>query len=126
MTEVLGFHHLALKCANLEPMVTFYRDGLGLPEVDRHTDDRGLRSVWLSLAPGLLMLERSESSGPPDPTEFEDDPPGYHLMALRIAPAARATYRGRLAALGHPVVHETVYTIYFRDPEGRRVGLSTL
>ncbi|MGC4063236.1 MAG: hypothetical protein QM784_01010 [Polyangiaceae bacterium] len=29
-----------------------------------------------------------------------------------------------MTAAGHPVIHESDYTLYLRDPEGHRVGLS--
>jgi hypothetical protein len=49
-----------------------------------------------------------------------DVPAGtMEMLAFAIAPAERAAYAQRL-----PVEHETRFTLYIRDPDGRRVGLS--
>ena len=50
--------------------------------------------------------------------------PGLHLVALRIERAARADWLRRLAAAGVAVEARTAFTLYVRDPEGNRVGLS--
>jgi hypothetical protein len=55
---------------------------------------------------------------------WNDGRPGLHLVALRIGLADRQAWEDRLAAAGVPVVHRTGFTIYVRDPEGNRVGLS--
>jgi catechol 2,3-dioxygenase-like lactoylglutathione lyase family enzyme len=122
---VLAFHHVAVQCADLERCERFYREVLGLPVLRRWPrDGGGDRSVWLSVgtADGFLALERADE--PPERRPWRDGKPGLHLVALRIAASERAAWEGRLAAAGVPVVHHTRWTIYFRDPEGNRVGLT--
>jgi hypothetical protein len=46
------------------------------------------------------------------------------LIALRIERAAREAWERRLAAAGVAVEARTAFTLYVRDPEGNRVGLS--
>ena len=113
-------HHLAIKVRDLAACERFYREELGLPLLQRHADDSGRpRSVWLDLGGGaILMLERA-GAGATDDRFFSDDAPGLHLFALRIDRADRARLAARLS-----VVAETKYTIYVRDPEGNRIGLS--
>jgi len=69
-----------------------------------------------------FYLERADE--PPEPRPWRDGAPGLHLLALRIAPGERRTWEDRLEAAGVLVVHRTRWTIYFRDPEGNRIGLS--
>lgn len=119
---VSGFHHLALKARRPGPLASFYRDVFGLEERARHVDEEGLRSVWLALEDGLLMVERADRDDPPPP--FEAAPSGWHLLAFRINLQDRARWASRLAELGHPMVSETSYSMYFTDPEGHRFALS--
>jgi catechol 2,3-dioxygenase-like lactoylglutathione lyase family enzyme len=119
-----AFHHLAIQCAELERCEPFYRDLLGLPVLQRATGDDGrARSVWLGLGGGgFLALEAAGEA--PDQRPWVDGRPGLHLVALRIEAGGRAEWEARLAAAGVEVVHRTRWTIYVRDPEGNRVGLS--
>lgn len=116
-----GLHHLAVLVADLDRAERFYAGVLGLPVVRRWDDDEGRpRSVWVGLAgDAFLAIERARG-GPPR----ADGAPGWHLVALAIAPAEREAWRGRLAAAGHPVERESAYTLYARDPEGNLVALS--
>jgi catechol 2,3-dioxygenase-like lactoylglutathione lyase family enzyme len=120
----LGFHHVAIQCADLDRCERFYRDVLGFPVLRRWPrEGGGERSVWLSLGDGeFLALERAEE--PPVPHAWRDGKPGLHLVALRIAPGERRAWEDRLEAAGVLVVHRTRWTIYFHDPEGNRIGLS--
>jgi catechol 2,3-dioxygenase-like lactoylglutathione lyase family enzyme len=125
---VRSFHHVAIQCSDLGACERFYREVLELPVLRRWPrPGGGDRSVWLGVGDGFLALERVDgaegaprSAGSP----WRDRIPGPHLMALRIAPAERSGWEARLAARGVPVAHRTRFTLYFRDPEGNRVGLS--
>jgi catechol 2,3-dioxygenase-like lactoylglutathione lyase family enzyme len=121
---VQGLHHLAIRCAELERCERFYREVLGLPVLQRHPGADGQeRSVWLGLGGGaFLALERAEDAGEGRP--WSDGRAGLHLVALRIGAAERAGWEARLAAAGVEVVHRTSWTLYLRDPEGNRIGLS--
>jgi catechol 2,3-dioxygenase-like lactoylglutathione lyase family enzyme len=121
---VHGVHHLAIQCAELERCERFYREVLGLPVLQRGAGADGQeRSVWLGLgASAFLALERAEEA--PEGRPWSDPRAGIHLLALRIGAAERSTWEARLAAAGVEVVHRTRWTLYLRDPEGNRVGLS--
>lgn len=123
-----GLHHVAIKASDPDRVAAFYRDVLGLAEVARHAlPGGGTRSVWLECGGAILMVERSMAgTASAAPAEFAQDPPGVHLVALRIDAGQRDAWRQRLAAAGRPVVHETEWTLYTQDPEGNRIGLSTL
>jgi len=129
----LSFHHLAIRCSDLGACERFYREVLGLEVVARWPrEGGGERSVWLGMADGFLALERLEHGpGRPPPEEgveqaspWRDGDEGLHLVALRIRPDERRVWEARLAERGVPIVHRTRWTIYLRDPEGNRIGLS--
>jgi glyoxylase I family protein len=149
-----GVHHLAIAVRDLAATEAFYEKVLGLPilrrwaaggerpgerqregedeprraergpraaPLDPAPDVSSARSTWLDLGDGaFLALERTGG----DVTERDDQTPGLQMFALRISREARAGWETRLAAAGVPVVHRTAYTLYLRDPEGNRVGLS--
>jgi catechol 2,3-dioxygenase-like lactoylglutathione lyase family enzyme len=120
---IRGFHHIALQCGDLGVCERFYRDVLGLPVVRRWpAEGGGDRSVWLGTGDGFLALERAGE--PPAVGPFVEGRAGFHLFALRIDRARRGEWEARLAASGTPVVHRTAFTLYVRDPEGNRIGLS--
>lgn len=123
-----GLHHVAIKSTDPERLAAFYRDVLGLEEVARHAlaGSPGIvRSVWLGLGAGvLLMIERGDPS-PQPARRFDDGSPGLHLIAFAIDAADSGAWRARLEAAGREVVHATAFTMYVQDPDGNRVGLSS-
>ncbi|WP_437328809.1 VOC family protein [Sorangium sp. So ce381] len=118
----LSVHHLAVVVRDLARAEAFYAGVLGLPVARRWTDDAGApRSVWLDLGGGaFLAVERAEAAGP----TRADEAPGWHCVALGIAPSEREAWRRRLAAGGVVVERESAYTMYARDPDGNLVALS--
>ena len=121
--RVLAFHHIAIQCTDLGACERFYREVLGLEVLRRWPGPGGVdRSVWLALGDGFLALERAQAE--PERRAWRDGVPGLHLLALRIAPSERAAWEARFESRGVSVVHRTRWTIYVRDPEGNRIGLS--
>ncbi len=106
----MRIHHVALRTDDLERLERFYAGTLGLV-VTRRQD---ARSVWLDAGGTILMLERRE------PGEPAVDPRSMEMFAFTVEPA-------RAHALGAAVAIEgrTASTLYVRDPDGRRVGLSS-
>jgi catechol 2,3-dioxygenase-like lactoylglutathione lyase family enzyme len=110
-------HHVALRVADCERAAAFYSGLLGLPERRRLTDDGGaLRAIWLDADGALLMLERALRGG-------GDAAGSGHLLAFAIDDLA--AWQRRLAAAGIAVEDRTEFTLYVRDPDGHRVGLTT-
>lgn len=111
----LRIHHLALRAHDLEATTAFYVDLLGLEEVRAERP----RAVWLGLADGgVLMVEARGGEEPPVPAGSMD------LCAFRVTDARRRSIR-EAARLRGCFDGETAYTVYLRDPDGRRVGVST-
>jgi catechol 2,3-dioxygenase-like lactoylglutathione lyase family enzyme len=125
--DVLGFHHLAIQVRDLPAMERFYRETLGLAELRRWPapNGDGDRSVWVDVGGGaFIALERVAGGATAREDAERAARPGLHLIALGIARGARGEWERRLAAAGHPVEARTAFTLYVRDPEGNRVGLS--
>jgi glyoxylase I family protein len=119
-----GVHHVAIQVRNLAAMEAFYGGVLGLPVLRRWQGEDGERSIWFDLHDGgFLAIERVHGP-PPAHDGWNTEAAGIHLVALAIARVDRNAWEAHLTAAGHEVVHHTDYTIYVRDPEGNRVGLS--
>ncbi len=109
----MRLHHLALRTRDVPRLRAFYADVLGLPG-ERASD----ASVWLRTGGAIVMIE---AAGPDEPAV----PPGsLELVAFAIDEDEKPAWRARLAARGVVLEAETAFTLYFRDPDGRRVGVS--
>ena len=109
----------------LEAVVTFYRDGLGLEEIDRFEGHAGYDGVMLGLPGRQYHLEFTQhAGGDPCPAPSDDN-----LLVLYIPDAAQyQRLCERLVRLGNPPV-EPVNPYWrgrsttFEDPDGWRVVL---
>ena len=123
MSSPTAVHHIAIKVRDLARAEHFFVQTLGLAVLRRWPapDGSGERSLWLDLGAGVfLALERSPNQRKP----LAMDDPGLHLLALRIERAERQAWIDRLNKAGVPVYDQTAFTIYCKDPEGNRIGLS--
>lgn len=117
----MRLHHLALGAADVERVAEFYRDLLGLAELERHhAEDGALRSIWLDLGGAILMVERSEAAA----RQVEGVGRGPFLIAVRCTAEERGGLERALEAAGHPIEDRTDHSSYTRDPEGNRVAVS--
>ena len=109
-------HHLALRVADVERSAAFYAGVLGLAECRRlPAEDGSLRSVWLEADGVLLMLERRlRGAGAEEGTG--------HVLAFAVDDLP--SWEARLRAAGVTVEDRTAHTLFVRDPDGHRVGLS--
>jgi glyoxylase I family protein len=119
-----GVHHVAIQVRDLAAMEKFYGGVLGLPVLRRWPGEDSDRSIWFDLHDGGFLAVEWVAGGPPRHDGWNTDALGIHLVALAIKRAERDAWEAHLAAAGVPVVHRTDYTLYVRDPEGNRVGLS--
>lgn len=114
----MKLHHVAVQVRDLERSRAFYVDVLGLSEVRRQA-----HSIWLSADGAIVMLEQcSEIDRAAD--AWKSERAGLHLLALTIDVGAREQWRAKLTAHGCVVEGETSFTLYTRDPDGARIGLS--
>jgi len=109
-------HHLALRVADVDRAVAFYAGVLGLRAVERPAAAARVDAAWLAAGGTILMLERrlrgrgaTAGSG--------------HLLALAVDDLG--DWEARLAAAGVVIEDRTRYTLYLRDPDGHRLGLTT-
>ncbi|HEY6463294.1 MAG TPA: VOC family protein [Polyangiaceae bacterium] len=113
----MRIHHVALRTKDVERLRAFYEDLLGL-RVLRRDEARG--SVWLDLDGAVLMIERAEADEPPVAVG------SMELVAFAVED--KEAWRGRLGGSGRAggvaIEAETGHTLYFRDPDGRRVAVS--
>lgn len=120
MATARQLHHLALRTPDVVRTAAFYRDVMGLPERTRPLLEGGAPcSVWLDAGAVVLMIELA-APGEPAPA-----PGSLELVAFAIGAGERGGWRERFAAAGVAIEAETAHTLYVRDPDGRRVGVSS-
>ena len=114
-TTTPRLHHLALRVSDCERALAFYSGLLGLTEVRRTEEGGALRAVWLAAGGVVVMLEKSlRGAGPPSGSG--------HVLAFEARDLG--SWERRLAAAGVPIDDRTAETLFIRDPDGHRVGLS--
>jgi glyoxylase I family protein len=115
-------HHIAVMVTDLARAEQFYATTVGLRVFQRWNDDTGTpRSFWCDLGSGVfLAVEKARDSVPAK----TDTATGWHMVALAIKDAERDALKQRLTEAGYPVVRETGFTFYVRDPDGNLVGFS--
>lgn len=107
-------HHLALRTDDVERLAAFYEAVVGLPVEARHPP----RSIWLRAGETLVMVERRAEGEP------AIDGRSKELLAFALHPNERAAAASRLREAGVSLEEESAFTLYFRDPDGRRIALS--
>jgi catechol 2,3-dioxygenase-like lactoylglutathione lyase family enzyme len=121
----MQLHHLALGATDVAALAGFYASVFGLEQVREHRRDDGtLRSIWLRLGEGLLMVESIEA-GPVREQGLRLPEPGWFLLAFATEDEAESEAVCRAAtARGASESHRTGFTRYLVDPEGNRVAVS--
>lgn len=112
----MRIHHVALRTRDLARLERFYVDVLGL-RLEKRNGERG---VWLDAGGVIVMLERAGDEEPAPPAGSME-----LAAAFAIEPGEREAREARLAEAGVAIEARTAYTLYVRDPDGRRVGLSS-
>jgi len=111
----LGLHHLALRSQDVPRLRHFYLELIGLRELRHGASD----SLWLQAGATVLMIEPAAAGEPAIPRG------SLELLAFGVSASARDALQTKLLAAGVAIEASSEHTIYFRDPEGRRVGLSS-
>src|SRR5919205_3099334 len=118
MSRVVGLGHLGLYVRDIDRMVEFYRDFMGMRVTKRSPDGR---AVFLSGDPEAVDHEIALMQGRP----AEENPKLIQQISLRVPSLddLRDFYR-RIEAAGYKldrvVTHLSAIGCYFFDPEGNR------
>ena len=110
----MRIHHIAFRCPSVADTAQFYVDLLGFRVVNTQPG----HAIWLAAGEVMLMLEQAGSDEP----HAAD---GMMRMLAFCQDDAPPDLRQRLRKADVPIEAETDYTYYFRDPDGRRLGIST-
>lgn len=103
-----------MRTRDLPRLEAFYAKVLGLQPIHR-AEGR----VWLRAGDAVLMLEAAEPGEPEIPANCKE------FIAFAISANERPSRRNAIEQSGWVIEAETPHTLYLRDPDGRRVGLSS-
>lgn len=107
-------HHVALRVADVMASARFYEEALGLPRIAAPREG----VAWFAMGEAILMIEPRESLG------AKAEEPGIYVLALGIEARERDAVCKRLLRCDVSIERESAFTIYVRDPDGNRIGLS--
>jgi glyoxylase I family protein len=118
-----GAHHAAVLVGSLARAEAFYLGVLELSLLRRFDDEDGRhRSTWVDLGDGsFLAIEKlpvGGSDGWPTPRV------GHHCLAIRIRAEDRRAWLEHLERSGVSIERTTIFSVYFRDPDGALLALS--
>jgi catechol-2,3-dioxygenase len=118
MARVTGLGHVGIYVQDLERMVAFYRDVLGM-QITKQNWRAGV--VFLSADPGAVDHEIALMRGRPS----AEDPHLIQQISMRVASLDDLReFRRRLVAEGYRIEgvvnHASAIGCYFFDPEGNR------
>ncbi|MGH2613984.1 MAG: VOC family protein [Thermomicrobiales bacterium] len=120
-----GLFEMVLEVADLAASERFYRDVIGLPIVERWSDERP--AVWLAIGrEGFLGLWPPETGGA---AAIHGGRGGAHVhFALRVPIGTLDATKARLEALGYPTEDRDFgrgnRAIYLDDPDGNVLELT--
>ena len=131
------FHHVAFRCRDAKETVDFYRDVLGMGLVGCMAEDRvpsthepdPYMHVFLDAGGGSILAFFELPNSPPMDRDH-NTPVWVQHIALQVADVdTLERTKAKLQGLGLDVVGVTDHTIfksiYFHDPNGHRLELST-
>ena len=110
----MRIHHVAFRTLDPASLARWYLDVFELPTAAAPRPD----AAWLQLDDGMLMIERASAGEPTVPRG------SLEFIALRVTAAERDAFVRRCERLGVAIEQRTEWTVYVRDPDGRRVGVS--
>lgn len=110
----MQIHHLALRTDDVDALARFYVEVFELSILRNERP----RAIWLQLERGVMMIERREPNEPPIPAA------SLELVAFAADEAFRDAVEERARERGCDD-GATEHTRYLRDPDGRRVAVST-
>lgn len=111
----MQLHHLAMRSADVTALAAFYCEVFSMKLVR----DARPKSQWLGLGGEAVLMIETREAGEPAPAAGS-----LELVAFRVDEAGKAAIR-RKAVERDCFDGETQFTVYLRDPEGRRVAVST-
>ena len=111
---------IVLEVSDLEASARFYRDTLGMPEIERWTDRP---AIWVKAATGTYLgLWKPEAGGPG--VGLFDSRGGAHIHLAFLAPQGQLEpIEERLRAAGYALTGRSEFSpqkrsIYVNDPDG--------
>ncbi len=112
---------IARQTEQLDAVVAFYRDGLGLPEIDRFTDHDGYSGVMLDLPGTGAHLEFTATRHVAPPSPHVEDLLVLYLGSRQEVDRLLAQSGATAVASANPYWDRVAVTVV--DPDGFRVVL---
>ncbi len=118
-----GVHHVALISSDVEQTVRFYQEVLEMPltEMFENRDYPGSTHFFFDLGNGNALAFFDLPGVDVGP--YGEVLGGLHHLCISVEPDRWTKLRANLDAAGVDYVHESVTSLYFRDPDGARLEL---
>jgi catechol 2,3-dioxygenase-like lactoylglutathione lyase family enzyme len=131
--DITGIDHVELYVSDMEEATAWYERVLGFTpeEAFSHWWETNVGSLVLSVAgtTKLALFERSEATRgdgvSPNQIAFQTDAEGFLAFLDRLASLELTDRHGDPVTPEDVVDHELSFSIYFTDPDGNRLELTT-
>ncbi len=111
---------IVLEVSDLEASARFYRDTLGMPEIERWTERP---AIWVKAAPGTYLGLWTPEAGGPGVGLFGSRGGAHIHLAFLVSQGQLEAIEERLRAGGYALTGRTEFnpqkrSIYVNDPDG--------
>lgn len=104
-------HHIAIGTLHPSLLADFYLQLPGAKQSKVHYFESGeIRSIWIQLGAVILMLEKGKNESP-------------KKLVFSLENSNQTAWKEFLTTIS--VLERTEFTVYFEDPDGNGLGLSS-
>ena len=111
----MKLHHLAFRCNDYQRVSLFYKNLFKLKEIFSQQE----YSVWLKGSDDLVFMFEKAA-----PEEARPESNNHELICFYAKTNEKKAMIDELKSQNIEIESQTEKTIYFRDPENRKIGIS--
>ncbi|WP_306421053.1 VOC family protein [Halalkalibacter sp. APA_J-10(15)] len=121
LIRIKQLHHVSLVCRDLQRSVVFYRDMIGLEQIER--PDFDFEGAWFALGAGQLHLIVDEARIPNNPLEPHSRNPHFAIRVEDYNETVKWLKENEIEMIEKPHSKSGFAQIFCQDPDGYLIEL---